>query len=176
MVVVCFATRAIQLQYVMGETTESVINALIRFMARAGRPRQLWSDNATNFQGANNVLKHINWNQVDEWCRVENRVEWKFISARSPHWGGLWETQIRLAKRHLTKVMQGRVLHIDAFVTLLSQVEAVLNSRPNTPISINPQDGQPLTPAHFLIDKPIVTLPDPSQSDFPGRRFNLVKA
>jgi len=42
--------------------------------------------------------------------------------------------------------------------TLLCQIEASLNSRPLMPLSIDPNDLEPLTPAHFLIGGPI-TLP-----------------
>lgn len=172
---VCFRTRAVQVQYVMGEETDSIINTLLRFMSRASRPLEIWSDNGTNFHGANNVFQRIDWDKVDEWCRTQHRIQWKFIPARSPHHGGLWEAAVKAAKKHLLKVMQNQVLHIDAFLTLLAMIEAVLNSRPITPLAINPLDGQPLTPAHFLTGGPILTLPEPKLTDLPYSKRNLVR-
>lgn len=175
-VFICFRTKAIQLQYVEGTSTGSIVNALIRFMSRAGRPKEIWSDNGTNFHGANNVFNLVDWLKVDEWCRSERRTDWKFIPARSPHFGGLWESAVKSAKKHLLKVMKTVSLHHDAFLTLLAMIESVLNNRPIIPIAINPQDGQPLTPAHFVSGGPMLMLPDPSLTTLPRDKANLVRS
>lgn len=176
MVLICFSTRAVQLQPVYGEDTNSVLNSLIRFICRVGRPQQIWSDNATNFKGVSNVFKSVDWGQIDEWCRNEHRINWRFIPARTPHFGGLWEASVKLAKKHLTKVVKNVTLHHDSFVTLLAMVEAVLNSRPITPLAVNPADGQPLTPAHFLVGAPLIALPDPVIQDLPRNQRSLVRS
>ncbi|XP_075990222.1 uncharacterized protein LOC142985868 [Anticarsia gemmatalis] len=45
--------------------------------------------------------------------------------------------------------------------TCLTQIEAVLNSRPLTPLFNDPTDLTPLTPAHFLIGRSLIMLPHP---------------
>lgn len=52
------------------------------------------------------------------------------------------------------------------------QVEACLNSRPMTPMSDDPDDLEPLTPAHFLIGSSLQALPDIEVEDFPSNRLN----
>ena len=53
----------------------------------------------------------------------------------------------------------------EELTTILTQVEACLNSRPLIPINSPDDDGiEVLTPGHFLIGQPLCTLPDPSFS------------
>jgi transposase InsO family protein len=58
-VFVCFATKAIHLEVVTSMTTDAFLAALRRFVARRGRPKIIWSDNGTNFQGAANELHNL---------------------------------------------------------------------------------------------------------------------
>ena len=53
-------------------------------------------------------------------------------------------------------------LTIDEYHTLLCQIEACLNSRPLTAQSNDPSDISALSPGHFLIGSPLVSIPEPS--------------
>jgi len=55
--------------------------------------------------------------------------------------------------------------------TILIKIEAVLNSRPLTPLSSDPMDATPLTPAHFLIGEPTCSVPEPDLSSVPDNRL-----
>ncbi|XP_075150715.1 uncharacterized protein LOC142224817 [Haematobia irritans] len=48
----------------------------------------------------------------------------------------------------------------EKFTTLLARIEAVLNSRPLSPISEDPQELVALTPGHFLRGAPLVAAPE----------------
>lgn len=56
---VCFSTRAIHLELVSELTTAAFISAFRRFVSRRGKPANVYSDNGTNFVGANNQLHKL---------------------------------------------------------------------------------------------------------------------
>ena len=60
-------------------------------------------------------------------------------------------------------------------MTVLTQIEACLNSHPITLLSSN-SDLETLTPGHFLIGRPLEALPDPPQSIPLLRRWHLCQA
>ncbi|XP_055705739.1 uncharacterized protein LOC129803279 [Phlebotomus papatasi] len=91
---------------------------------------------------------------------INQNITWHFQPARSPHFNGLVEAAVKSAKTHLKKVIGEQRLNYEKFYTILTQVEAVLNSRPITILSDDPRDPQPLTPGHFLLLAPPTQLPD----------------
>lgn len=58
-VFVSLSVKAVHLELVSDLTTEAFIAALRRFMARRGHPSMIWSDNGTNFRGANRELREF---------------------------------------------------------------------------------------------------------------------
>ena len=52
----------------------------------------------------------------------------------------------------------------EELTTLLTQIEAVLNSRPLVPLPSDDDGIEALTPGHFLIGQPLESIPDPSSS------------
>lgn len=165
---VCFTTKAIHIELVSDLTTDTFIAALRRFVARRGMCKEIYSDNATNFQGANRQLREIydflnhNTNKIEQ--EMANRqIKWNFIPARAPHMGGLWEAAVKSTKRHFYKVAKTFIFTYEEVYTLLTEIEAILNSRPLIPLSSSPNDFTPLTPAHFLVGD---TLLSPVEHNF----------
>ena len=74
--------------------------------------------------------------------------------------------------------MGNTTLTMEEFSTLLTQIEAILNSRPISPMSSDPNDDAPLSPGHFLIGSQLTALPERSYSrkriSLP-KRFELVR-
>ena len=64
--------------------------------------------------------------------------------------GGVWESLVKLAKRAMIATTKGAELTDEELMTVLTECEAMLNNRPLTYISNDPNDMEPLTPAHFL--------------------------
>ncbi|GFT71908.1 integrase catalytic domain-containing protein [Trichonephila clavipes] len=67
---ICFSTKATHLEVVSDLTTEAFLACLRRFIARRSKPSVIWSDNATNFKGARNILNE--WNEI---CK-SNRISY----------------------------------------------------------------------------------------------------
>lgn len=67
--------------------------------------------------------------------------------------------------------MGNSLFTLEEFSTLLSQIEASLNSRPLCPLSNDPSDLQVLTPGHFLTGTPLTAIPEPDVSDIPTSRL-----
>ncbi|XP_037899199.1 uncharacterized protein LOC119643790 [Glossina fuscipes] len=88
-------------------------------------------------------------------------IIWKTIPPRSPHFGGHWEAAVKSTKFHLKSILQDAKFNFFEFNTLLIQIEAVLNSRPITPVPESPNDEPALTPGHFVNGSALKTIPDP---------------
>ena len=78
--------------------------------------------------------------------------------------GGIWERQIRSARGILASLLQthGHSLDKESLQTLMSETEAVINSRPLIVETINEGQGfKPLSPNNLLTTSSKVIMPPP---------------
>lgn len=169
----CMCSGAIHLDLVTKLTTEAFIAVLDRFVSRRGLCTTIFCDNATYFDGACTELKKIVREIQPDVQRhlAENAIEFKFTTPRAAHAGGIYESGIKSAKHHLKRVIGDTLYTYEEFVTILCKIEALLNSRPLTPISDDPFDFQPLTPGHFLIGRPLMRKPERDTLPIPTNRL-----
>ncbi|XP_011644659.1 uncharacterized protein LOC105429446, partial [Pogonomyrmex barbatus] len=177
MLFVCFSTKAVHLEAVSELTSSAFLAALRRFVSRRGYPQKIYNDNATNFVGAKRELEELYRTirtfskSIEEYCTSQS-IEWKFIPPHAPHMGDIWEAGIKSCKYHLKRVIGEMRLVFEEFMTVLAQIEACLNSRPLCQLSSDPNDLQALTPTHFLIGGPLISLPDINVLDVPINRLD----
>lgn len=102
-------------------------------------------------------------------------IEFKFIPAYAPNFGGIWEAGVKAAKFNLKRVAGNNGLTFEELTMLFSQTEAILNSRPLTPMSADPFDITPLTLWHFLIGRPLSSLPAPTTTRISINRYQQLE-
>ncbi|UYV62920.1 hypothetical protein LAZ67_2002452 [Cordylochernes scorpioides] len=167
---VCFCTKAIHIEIVSDLSSVAFLTALKRFISRRGKPSDIFSDNGTNFRGANNVLREqfdiLKASTIKKFISNE-RINWHFIPPSAPNFGGIWEAGIKSFKFHLLRCLKSQILTFEELSTLTTQIEACLNSRPICPLSSDSDDFNPLTPGHFLIGRPLTALPESYDDDVP---------
>lgn len=176
---VCLATKAVHVECVADLTSNSFIAALRRFVARRGKPELIECDNALNFRGAKRELDELvrlfgsqqHQHLVASSC-ADDGIAFKFIPPRSPNFGGLWEAAVKSLKKHLRTTLGNVILSQDDFATLITQIEACLNSRPLTQLTADPDDLEVLTPGHFLVHRPLVAVSEPSLEGIPMNRLH----
>ncbi|XP_075151025.1 uncharacterized protein LOC142225133 [Haematobia irritans] len=182
---VCFATKAIHLEAVSDLSTVTFLAAFARFVSRRGCPKDMYSDNGTNFVGASRVLRAEFRNFLRDISSevvhlyVNNGVNWHFNPVAAPHMGGLWEAGVKSFKHHFNRVAFNLKYTFEEFSTLLARVESCLNSRPLCPLSEDVSCIDVLTPGHFLIGGPLLSPPEPQILDAPisiVNRWQRVKA
>ncbi|XP_058064652.1 uncharacterized protein LOC131214287, partial [Anopheles bellator] len=163
---------AVHLEVVEDQSTQAFISGLMRFVSLRGRPNVIYCDNGRNFVGAARELHRLRdvFNDAQFQHHVvelaaDEGICFSFIPPRSPNFGGLWEANIKVAKRLLRAASRGSRLRLIEMQTFMHQISAILNSRPLTAIRTSPEDVEALTPAHFLIGRSSFNTPATLKDD-----------
>ena len=118
------ATRAVHIDVVEDYTSQVFIAAFHRFTPRRGHYRELYSDQGTNFVGADFQVR-----EMDASSSFSSRVvstpgqegtSWIFNSPSAPHFGGIWEAAVKSAKHHLRRIIGDQVLTFSELATLFN--------------------------------------------------------
>lgn len=152
----CMTTRAVHLEIADSYDTESFLMAFSRFENRRGRPKRVYSDNGTQIVAGQKAmtegLERLSKEKIVNFM-LQKQIDWVFSPPLAPHFGGVWESLVKSAKRAIEVILQSRPMNEEILKTVIVQVEGLLIGRPLTHISIDPRDEEPLTPNHFLIGR-----------------------
>lgn len=148
----CLVTRAVHLEIIGDMTTVEILSAFRMFFARSGTPVLILSDNAPQFKLFYDVYES-NWLKAikDPDCVsyfAQNCIAWKWIPQLSPWMGGSYERMVQLVKDCLRRTFHRITLTDRQLQVAVTEIEAVINSRPLT--YIGPAIEDILTPNKFL--------------------------
>ena len=160
----CCITRAAHLELLGDLSVETFKRCLRRFTARRGVPALIVPDNAKTFKGTEKAIGALLRDpQVRE--DMENqRIEWRFNLERAPWWGGFFEWIIGSVKQCMRKALSNAHLTFGKLLTVLIEVEAILNSRPLAYDYDNPTE-EVLTPMHLIYCRRITSLPESQEEE-----------
>ncbi|XP_075157968.1 uncharacterized protein LOC142231235 [Haematobia irritans] len=150
----CLTIRAVHIEVAHSLTTNSCILAIRNFMARRGIPLEFYSDNGTNFIGAERELREaileVDRNEIMKTFTTPT-TKWIFNPPASPHMGGAWERLVRSVKTILYKTMPSRHPTDELLLNMLIEVENIINSRPLAYVPVEEDNAEAITPNHFLV-------------------------
>ena len=156
--------------------TDSFILTLRRLVARQGNIRSIYLDNGSNFIGVEQELKkaymEMNDRKIQSFLLEQGGdwIRWHKNPPLASHMGGVQEQQIRSARVILSSLLKAHdeCLDDESLLTVMTEVEGILNSRPLTVEVLNdPTSLQPLSPVNILTMKSKVVSPPPGQFSKP---------
>jgi hypothetical protein len=132
--------------------SDSFLCAFFHFVARRGVPRDVYSDNGTNFEGAiddfQRALERWDQNKIHSKLLSEGS-NWYFGPPEAHHPGGAWEMMIRSVRQVLFLLMSEQTLTDEAekvyhlIVMASSDVDAFAALTPNDLIFRRQSPGLP---------------------------------
>ena len=115
------------------------------------------SDNAKTYLSTSNHLKKVVDEVPLESFLTRNRIQWKFITAKS-HWqGGFYERLVGVTKNTLYKAIGSSRLKFRELETVLIHVEGILNNRPLVYQSQSLEDKL-ITPNHLIYGESLLLI------------------
>lgn len=166
----CMTTRAVHIEVLHHMDTDSFFMSFRRFQSRRGRPHTLLSDQWTNFRGESELKAGFEDMAEDLKNRLAPyQVCFQFNPPNAPHFGGTWEWEVRSFKTALNTTLRAQTVSDEVFSTVLTEIEAVLNSKPLGYVSTDVADVDPVTPncswgAQTLRSPSVSTAPQRSEA------------
>ena len=158
----CLTMRALHIEILHSLSADSTINAIRRFISVRGCPKEIPSDNGTNFARADKELRNAveQWDhhKISNFC-VQREIKWKFNPPAASHMGGIWQRMVQTTKRVLKSLLKEQIVTDEVLATVMAEAVNIVNSRPLTRNSDSDLDDRPLTPNHLLHLRPTPSLP-----------------
>lgn len=145
----CMNTRGIHLDLLPSMDTKQFVLSFIRFSNLFGTPLVIYSDNAKSFTKGVQLIESALQTDLFRTKFVNQAIKHIRIPVYSAWYGAIYERLIGVVKRCLHKTIGRHRLTYFEMMTVISDIQEVVNSRPLTYIS-SERELLPLTPNHFL--------------------------
>ena len=120
---------------------------------RRGLTQEIISGHGTNFVRAEKELPLL-VQQLDQdriMASTANKgVKWHFNPPHAPHFGGVFETMVKSAKKAIGAILGSADITDEELLSAFTGAKVLMNSRPRAYLSANLKDNLPSTPNHFL--------------------------
>ena len=147
LVFTCLNIRAVHLELLPSLNCNDFLLAFIRFCNLFTIPDTVYSDNAKTFVQGMGILSNSSVNDEFEQHLIKNNIRHLRIPLYAAWIGSAWERLIRIIKNCLHKAMGRKQMNYFELITLLSDIENAINSRPLTYLSEN---LDAITPNSFI--------------------------
>ena len=169
----CASSRMIHLKLMDSLSTDDFLQASRRLVNRRGLCQSLQSDNAKTFKAADRTLQQLfTSSKVNKITHIDSNyvqkelaslgIQWRFITERSPWKDGRWERIAKSVKTPLKTILGHALLSTTELYTILTDIEAMINSRPLTYLGDDIRDPEPITPAHLSVGRSLQSIPNGS--------------
>ena len=130
------STRAVHIELVGNLRTSNFILALRRFISRTGHPKNIFSNNGTNFRVVQRELakslKSLDQDRIEAEL-TPRKINWNFSPPVSPWMNGAMEAIVKITKKHLNTITRNHLFNEETLHTYLTEIESIINGRPLTP-------------------------------------------
>ncbi|KAH8339623.1 hypothetical protein KR067_011866 [Drosophila pandora] len=148
----CLTLRAVHFEIAYSLDTSSCIMCLSNFMALRGTPKEIFSDNGTNFRATKKAVREeLKKIEHDKIIIKFDGIQWRFNPPGAPHMGGAWERLVRTTKGILKNICPNYSFNDEGLRNALIEAQFIINSRPLTFVSLHTEDDAALTPNHLLL-------------------------
>ena len=146
----CLNIRAIHIDLINNMTIEDFILSFIRFSNVFGIPSHIYSDNAKSFIAGCDFMKEVFTSDIFNNKFSTFQIKHIRIPLYSAWYGAVWERMIKTVKMCLYKTIGRSKKTYFQLLTVLSDIECAVNSRPLTYRSSDDSSFDVISPNSFL--------------------------
>ena len=154
LILTCLTLRAVHIEVTHSLSTDSFLNALMRFMGRRGKPEKIFSDQGGSFVAGEREIREsidmFNEEKINKHLAQKN-IEFHQNTPHSSHKNGAAERMIKSVRKILNSVVNLQLLTDEQLVTVMCECEKILNDRPLTYVSDDVNSLDVLTPSKLLL-------------------------
>jgi hypothetical protein len=147
MIFTCANTRLVHLALMKDIKTQTMAMVWDEFCSEYGTPSKVYSDNGSNLKHFEKTCRKISM----EVCKRDTPwVQWRFIPAASPWWGGFYERMVGMMKNILHKTCERMRVPSELHAHhLVKQAQNCMNNRPLWGLSQDPGSVRIIKPNSF---------------------------